>query len=76
MICFTTGDMVVGETITMDHLVSVYQGDANAVSDEGTVQKEAGISTLRGKMSKIEEDFLGFACYACQEALLDFSQTR
>src|SRR6266702_434299 len=37
---FTTGDMVVGETITIDHLVSVYQGDANAVSDEGTIQKK------------------------------------
>jgi hypothetical protein len=76
MIRFTAVDMVVGETSSIDHLVSVYQGDANAVLDEGTVQKEAGISTLRGKMSKIEEDFLGFACYACQQALLDCSQTR
>jgi hypothetical protein len=40
LIYFTTGDMVVGETITIDHLVSVYQGDANAVSDEGTIQKK------------------------------------
>ncbi len=31
---------------------------------------------LRGKKSKIEEVFLGSACYASQEALLDFSQTR
>jgi len=31
LIYFTTSDMVVGETITIDHLVSVYQGDANAV---------------------------------------------
>ncbi len=36
MIRFTTVDMVVGETITIDHLLSVYQGDTNAVSDEGT----------------------------------------
>ncbi len=36
LIYFTAGDMVVGETITMDHLVSVYQGETNAVSDEGT----------------------------------------
>jgi hypothetical protein len=31
MIHVTTGHMVVGETITMDDLVSVYQGGANAV---------------------------------------------
>ncbi len=40
MICFTTVDMVVWDTLTMDRLLSVYQGNANAVSDEGTVQKE------------------------------------
>ena len=31
---------------------------------------------LRGKMSKIEEDFFGSACYTSQEAPLDFSKTR
>jgi len=36
MIRFTAVDMVVGETSSIDHLLSVYQGDANAVSDEGT----------------------------------------
>jgi hypothetical protein len=38
MIHFTTGHMV-GETITVDDLVSVYQGGANAVPDEGTFRK-------------------------------------
>jgi hypothetical protein len=39
MIRFTAVDMVVGETSSIDHLVSVYQSDANAVSDEDAVQK-------------------------------------
>jgi hypothetical protein len=34
------------------------------------------VVALRGKMSKIEEDFFGSVCYASQEAPLDFSKTR
>jgi len=37
---------------------------------------ECAAGVLRGKKSKIEEDFFGFACYASPKALLDFSQTR
>ena len=58
---FTTGDMVVGETITIDHLVSVYQGDANAVSDEGTsLMKNAqkwGQITFTRQMGMREQGF-------------------
>src|SRR5713226_7514130 len=45
MIRFTVDHVVVWDTITMDHLLSVYQGNANAVSDEGTIQKNAEIRT-------------------------------
>ncbi len=34
MIRFTAVDMVLGETSSINHLLSVYQGNANAVSDE------------------------------------------
>ncbi len=54
MIYFTTSDMVVGETITIDHLLSVYQGDANAVSDEGYVSKNYG-GNLIGRPSRTSE---------------------
>ncbi len=37
MICFTTGLMAVADAITMDDLLSVYQGGANVVADEGTL---------------------------------------
>jgi hypothetical protein len=61
LIYFTTGHMVVGETITMDHLLSVYQGDANAVSDEGTsLMKNAqkwGQITFTRQMGMREQGF-------------------
>ena len=44
MIRFTVGLMAVGDTITIDHLLSVYQDDANAVSEEGTLQKNNALS--------------------------------
>jgi hypothetical protein len=40
MIHFTTRYMVVGEKITMNDLLSVYQGNANAMSDEDTFQRK------------------------------------
>jgi hypothetical protein len=40
MIRFTTGYMVVRDTITMNDLLSVYQGSANAMSDEDTFQSK------------------------------------
>src|SRR5260370_21814360 len=46
MIRFTAVDMGVGETSCIDHRLAVYQGDANAVSDEGTFHH-----ALKGHMS-------------------------
>jgi hypothetical protein len=40
MIRFTAGRMVVGDTITMNDLLSVYQGNANAMPDEDTFQRK------------------------------------
>jgi hypothetical protein len=40
MIHFTMKYMVVGDTITMNDLLSVYQGNANAMSDEDTFQRK------------------------------------
>ncbi len=37
VIRFTTDYIVVWNTLTMDRLLSVYQGDANVVADEGEV---------------------------------------
>ena len=43
---FYAGHMVVGEMITMDDLLSVYQDGANAVPDEGTFRKTAAAILL------------------------------
>ena len=46
VIRFTTGDMVVGDRITMDSLLPVYQGDANVVADENPARKRLLLSFL------------------------------
>src|SRR6266567_610533 len=52
VIRFTTDRVVARDMITMDHLLSVYQGDANVVADENPARAPVKNSRREGFSSK------------------------